>query len=213
MGTYRLSNRFVWRLRLLVFGLFMMLWLAACQPASQNLAGAAPEPTATATATVAPTVTTTVAPTVTAVVAQTFPTGTVAAVTEGWLMYTNVQTGYGVEYPTNWTVNEQTSKDGSIITTFASPQGRASITVVVQAAPSDQTEPPQPPDLPNTRCEQVKIAAAFGISCFDTVALSRSTTLLFEKMIYTITTSGKGIDRDIYEHLVISFRPRMRGSS
>lgn len=205
MESYRLGARFVWRSGLLVFGLLMLLWLAACKPASQSPTGAAPGPTATATATVAPTVT--------AVAAQTFPTGTVVAGTEGWLMYTNAQTGYGIEYPSNWTVNEQTRQDGSIVTTFTSADGQASISVVAQAAPPDQTEPPQPSDLPNTRCQQVKIGPAFGVSCFDTIARSRSTTLLFEKEIYTITTASKGLDPSIYEHLADSFRPRARGLS
>jgi hypothetical protein len=129
--------------------------------------------------------------------------------TEGWLIYTNAPTGYTVEYPAGWTVDEQT-KD---ITVFTSSDGQASIMVSAKLAPPDQTEPPEPSDLPNMRCQQVKIGPAFGTSCFDTVAVTRSTTLWHEEMIYTLTIISKGMDRDLYDHLVNSFRPLARGSS
>ena len=206
MSTYRLGNRSVWRLGLLGFYPLLILGIAACQPASRSPALVTPVPTATSIAipTVTATATSAAAPTATAMTESwLIPT------TEGWLIYTNAQTGYTVEYPAGWTVDEQ-ARD---VTTFTSPDGRASIMVSAKPAPPDQTEPPEPSDLPNLRCQQVKIGPALGTSCFDTIAFSRSTTLWHERMIYTLTARSKGMDRDIYDHLVNSFRPLARGSS
>ncbi len=208
MSTYRLSNRSVWRGGLLALSLLLMFGLAACQPASQGPAGVTPVPTAavtaTTTASAVETATSAATPAATAVT-ESWP----ITATEGWRIYTNAPTGYTVEYPAGWTVDEQT-KDS---TTFASPDARASISVSVQPAPPDQTGPPEPSDLPNTRCEQVKIGPAFGTRCLDTLAFSMVTTLWHERMIYTLTATGKGMDRNIYDHLVNSFRPLARGSS
>jgi hypothetical protein len=176
--------------------LLLILGFAACKPASRSPAVVTPVPTATVIAT-------------TTATATAMTESWLIPTTEGWLIYTNAQTGYTVEYPAGWTVDQQT-KD---ITVFTSSDGQASIMVSAKPAPLDQTEPLEPPDLPNMRCQQVKIGPAFGTSCFDTIAFSRSTTLWHERMIYTLTATSKGMDRDIYDHLVNSFRPLARGSS
>ncbi len=200
MNACRLTSRLVWRLGLLNFCSLMMLWFAACRPTGGSPAGPAPAPTTTTAATATATTT---------VIATATPAAT--AMTEGWLVYNNAQTGYTVEYPMGWTMDEQVNEDGSNVTTFTPPDGQAFISVAVQTAPPDQTEPPEPSDLPNTRCRQVKIGPAFGARCFDTLAFSTTTTLWYEKVIYTIATSGKGLDQSVYDHLVDSFRPQMRG--
>lgn len=210
MSACRLSKRSVWHLGLLGLSLLLILGFAACKPDSGSPAVVTPVPTAIVTAIPASTAaatasaTATASPTATAMT-ESWPMTT----TEGWLIYTNAPTGYTVEYPTGWTVDEQT-KDS---TTFTSPNGRASIMVSVQPAPPGQTEPPEPSDLPNTRCEQVKIGPAFGTRCLDTLAFSMVTTLWHERMIYTLTATGKGMDRDIYDQLVNSFRPLAHGAS
>ncbi len=194
MMTHRWTSRLVRRWGWLGLSLLVMLWFAACRPGSRSPAGMTSVPTAAVTATA----TTTAAATTTA-----------TAATEGWLTYIHTPTGYSVEYPVGWTVNEQAKE----LTTFTSPDGRASIMVSVQPAPPGQTEPPEPSDLPNTRCQQVKIGPALGTRCFDTLSFSTSTTLWHEGMIYTITAISKGMERDIYDHLVNSFRPLARGAS
>jgi hypothetical protein len=210
MGTDRLRNRSIWHLSLLGLSLFMMWWVAACRPASRSPAIVTPVPTAAVAAAATATPVATATATATATPAATAMTESwLIPATEGWLIYTNAQTGYTVEYPAGWTVDEQ-ARD---MTTFTSPDGRATIMVSVQPAPPGQTGPPEPSELPNTRCEQVKIGPAFGTSCFDTIAATRSTILWHEGKIYTLTAISKGMDRDIYDHLVNSFRPLARGSS
>jgi hypothetical protein len=214
MGSYRMNNHLVWRSGLLGLSLLMMLGFAACQPTSRGPAVVTSVPTAAVTATATATALSTVTAPATATAAAT-PAATAMTeswpitTTEGWLIYTNTPTGYTVEYPAGWTVNEQ----NMAITVFTSPDGQASIMVSVRPAPPNQTEPTEPSDLPNTRCQQVKIGPAFGTSCFDTIGVTRSTTLWHEGMIYTLTTTSKGMDRDLYDHLVNSFRPLARGSS
>ncbi len=208
MDTYRLSNRSVWRGGLLALSLLLMFGLAACQPARQGPAAVTPVPTsavtATTTATAVETATSAASPAATAMT-ESWPITT----TEGWRIYTNTPTGYTVEYPAGWTVDEQTKA----LTVFTSSDGQASIMVSAKPAPPDQTEPPKPSDLPNLRCQQVKIGPAFGTDCVDPLAFSRSTTLWHEGMIYTLTATSKGMDRDIYDHLLNSFRPLAKGAS
>ncbi len=197
--VYRSANRLVQSSCLSGFGLLIWLGLVACAPTSQSTTGSAlAPPTATPTATAAATS----APTPAA-------TATEGASANAWQMFRNRQTGYTVEYPMAWTVDEQADIDGSNVTTFASAGSQASITVIVQAALPDQTEIPPLADMSDTRCEQVTVDRLPATRCFDTVSFSTTTTFATEKNTYTIATSSKHLDQRIYQHFIDSFRVMM----
>ena len=180
MRVYRLTRCLVRPLRLWRFSLIILLGLVACRPAKPSATGAAaPTPRATATA---------------------------IATADAWQTYHSEQGGYTVDYPATWTVDEQAGADGAIVTTFASADSGASITMIVQTTLPDQAGLPQPADILNTRCKQVTVDRLPGIRCFDTTSFSTTTTVTTEKKTYTISTSAKRLDQNIYQHFLDSLR-------
>jgi len=120
-----------------------------------------------------------------------------------WHTYHNRHAGYRIDYPADWTVHEQAGGDGSLMTTFTSPGGGASITVLVRVG----TEPPGPFDIAHTRCQPVVIGRLAGMRCFDTIAFSTSTTLVGEGRSYTIVAASKHLAAHIYQRFLESFAP------
>ena len=219
MLAYSLTGRLIRLSYLWGFSLLLLLGLAACNVTNQSAAGTTPnaspappvQPTRERVSTVAPAkplaspippepldpiTAVTVAPTV----AVPTPVSDVAA-TGAWQTYRNDQAGYSVDYPADWTVSEQAGGDGSLMTTFAPPGGGAGVTVLVQAGEqyTDQS------DILNTRCQQVVIGGLSGTRCFDTISFSTSTTLVGEGKSYTIATSGKHMDTNIYQRFLDTF--------
>jgi hypothetical protein len=128
---------------------------------------------------------------------------TTAAAGATWQTYQSVSGGHIVEYPVGWTIQEQAGADGVVTTTFTPSGGGAGITVAVQPAQPDQQEPL---DLPNTRCQQVLGNRGIATRCLDTIALSISTTFISQGRSYTISTEGEGMDQQVYQHVLDSFR-------
>jgi hypothetical protein len=123
------------------------------------------------------------------------------AAADTWQTYRNDQAGYSVDYPATWTVDERID-GGTFTTTFTPSGGGAGIAVIVQ--PGEQV--PDNRDIPNTRCQPVTIGGLSGERCFDTIALSTSTTLVGQGMTYTIGAGGKGLDPKVYQRLLDSFK-------
>lgn len=132
----------------------------------------------------------------------TFTPGTGASDT--WTTYRNDRSGYTVEYPAAWKINERLDPGGAEVTTFSPDPANAGIgiTVIVRnGASADQ----EVPDMPNTRCQRVTIGKLTGQCCFDTLAFSVSTTFLDQGKQYTIAASGKHLDQNIYQRFLESF--------
>lgn len=133
----------------------------------------------------------------------TTPAATAAAM-PAWQTYKSALGEYTVEYPAGWTVREQTGVAGTITTMSTPSGGGAKITVVIRAAVPSQQEPP---DLPNTRCQQVSDNRGIATRCLDTLARTTSTTFVAEGRTYTITTTEKGMDQNVYQHVLDTFAP------
>jgi hypothetical protein len=131
--------------------------------------------------------------------------GTVSTATEtgGWKTYHSEQSGFRAEYPTDWIVSEQTSSDGSNVTTFSSIDGGAGIMVLVQSGEFGGTGSL---DLPNTRCEEVTVGGITGTRCFDTLSFSTSTSVVSQGKTYIITSISKRLDAMIYNSFLASFQ-------
>jgi hypothetical protein len=125
-----------------------------------------------------------------------------ATATGKWQTYNNMQAGYSVKYPADWIVNENVRKDAELITMFMAPNNGQGIIVSVL---NGKTAIEEIPDMPNTRCQQVTVSGLPGLSCFDTVASSFSTTFLNNGKQYTIATFGKHPDQMIYQSFLESF--------
>jgi hypothetical protein len=177
----------------------LSLALGSCGP-SQTIVAASPSMPPAATDTVSMvTADATAAP----APGETTPVASSAGnTTDSWKTYHNVEAGYSVEYPADWTVNENPVKNGEMITTFTVPDDGQGIVVNIQ---NGETASEDIPDMPNTRCQPVTISGLSGRRCFDTIALSTSTTLIGDGKQYTIAAFGKHLDPNIYQHFLESF--------
>ena len=122
--------------------------------------------------------------------------------TDDWTKYQNIEAGYSIEYPADWTLKESTGASGELITTFAAPNDLQGI--IVGVLPGELVPDPNL-DMPNIRCQQVSISGLSGQRCFDTVAFSISTTLVSQEKQYSIATFGKHPNETIYERFLESF--------
>ncbi len=129
------------------------------------------------------------------------PVATPSAPNTSWQTYQNQQLGYSVQYPSGWVVNEQIDANGANVVTFAPSDGGAGISVTVQAGRSAH----ETRDIPNMRCREVTINGLSGTRCFDTISFGVTTTIFGKDKTYTIGTSTKHIDQNIYQHLLDSF--------
>ncbi len=121
----------------------------------------------------------------------------------GWKTYRSERAGYTVKYPASWVVSERTGPNGSLITTFRRPDGRAAIEVTVYPGTADATVDT---DLENMRCHPVKVRSLSGTQCLDTISFSLITTFVGRDKTYLITASAKRLSMRTYRQFVRSFR-------
>ena len=168
--------------------LLAAILLPACNSAKQ----AVPE-------TIVPAIDITATPT--AGVAAAVATSTVSE-TGAWKTYHNTQAGYSAEYPADWTVEEQAAADGSSVTTFSPADGSAGIMVMVQNGEFGGGSS----DIPNSRCEEVRVGGLTGMRCFDTINFATSTTVVANGKTFMIATLGKRVDESIYSRFLSGFQ-------
>jgi hypothetical protein len=128
-----------------------------------------------------------------------------AAAGDPWQSYHSDRGAFEAGYPADWIVSEETRTDGAVVTTFASASGGVWIAVISQTPLPAQIEPPEPVDIPNTRCEVITVDGLPGTRCFDTIAFSTTTTFMNERRSYTVIASTKGTQPDIYQRFLDSF--------
>jgi hypothetical protein len=179
--------------------LLLSLALGSCGP-SQTIVEVSPTMTPQATNTVS-----NMAVDATAVLApgETTPVAnSIVIATDAWKTYHNSEAGYSAEYPADWTANESAGINGEFMTTFTAPIVGQGIVVNIQ---NGATAVEEIPDMPNLRCQQVTISGLSGRRCFDSVALSTSTTLFDHDKQYIIAAIGKHLDQNIYQRFLESF--------
>ncbi len=118
-----------------------------------------------------------------------------------WKTWQSAQGGYQVEYPANWTVQEQASPQGRVTTTFLPPGQQVGVTIVVTPG----AEEPPNNDIPNRRCRPITIDSIRGTQCFDTISFSSSVTLQSQGRTFMIGI-GKFLKEDVSNHFFSSFR-------
>ena len=185
-----------------IVNLLAAILLPACNSAGQAIAGTN-IPATGDTATSQPELTEPFSTTATsaAEVTATFATPTIIE-TGALKTYHSNQAGYSAEYPADWTVSEQAGEDGSSVTTFSPADGSAGIMVMVQNGEFGGGSS----DIPNTRCEQVKVGGLSGTRCFDTINLATSTTVVANGQTFTIATLGKRMDESLYSRFLSGFQ-------
>jgi hypothetical protein len=223
MFVLQSTNRLLHRGTFLSGTLLMLLVLAACGVAEGTVAAPTPNdvihPTSTSPALPAAPQTTAVplstdsangAPTASSrmiltPVATTTLSGSDTPV--AWQTYRSEAAGYTIEYPKEWSVEEQDGTTGttrSIVTTFRPNGGGPLIIVTTQMQTPDQAVPL---DMPNTQCQQVQGNRGIATRCLDTIPRTTTTTIVAQGKTYTITSAGKAMDQSIYQHILDSFAP------
>jgi len=209
MNSYRSQHRLAPYAHLWFGSLLLLLGLVACGVPEQHTADTMPT-TPPPPPTIAP---------LTVQLAQTTnplssdmqplntPQATEATMTTTWQTYRSEHAGYTIEYPKEWTIDEQVGTTGtarSIVTTFRPTDGGAGIIVTTLMQTPDQAEPL---DMPNTHCQQVQGNRGMATRCLDTISRTTSTTIAAQGKTYTITSAGKGMHQTIYQHILDSFAP------
>ena len=130
------------------------------------------------------------------------PITTNATAIDTWETYHNIEAGYSASYPAGWTVNESVGINGELITTFMEPNNGQGIVVNI---PNGEAAVEEIPDMPNIRCQQVTISGLSGRRCLDTLTFNFSTTFIDQGKQYTIASSGKHPDQNIYQRFLDNF--------
>jgi hypothetical protein len=126
-----------------------------------------------------------------------------ANVAGGWQSYGNAQAGYGIAYPPDWAASEQSNED-AFITTFTPSSGGPGVKVVVQAG-----DPPaiRQPEASTRICERAVVGRLTGTRCFDSATDITSTALAGNGRTYIISTTGKGVENQVYQRFLDTFTP------
>ena len=127
---------------------------------------------------------------------------TTATAIDTWETYHNTEAGYSASYPAGWTVNESVGINGELITAFMEPNNEQGIVVNI---PNGEVAVEEIPDMPNVRCQQVTISGLSGRRCLDTLTFNFSTTFIDQGKQYTIASSGKHADQNIYQRFLDNF--------
>ncbi len=209
--------------------LLLSLALAACEGAAPGASGTAPAnppvvtqappeatsaaPTSTGAPASTPAATvmstspaSTVTPPATLSAPATITTGSVVTGTpsapQGWQTYRNPQAGYIVSYPPGWTVQQGAQENATSVTIFTPPSKGPGISVAVRTGEVDK----EPIDLPNQRCSLVRVGGLSGWRCFDAISLSTVSTLAGGGKTFIITSTGKGLDQNVYQQFIESLK-------
>jgi hypothetical protein len=120
-----------------------------------------------------------------------------------WPAFSSIQGGYRLRYPPGWRVKESSGSGGPVLSLL--PPTGTGITVLVTF-----TAPPEAgANLPNTRCQPVRVGGLEGSRCLDTVSMAVSTALQGHERWYVLASSLRrpAAPRGAYDRVLASFRP------
>jgi hypothetical protein len=121
-----------------------------------------------------------------------------------WPVFTSVQGGYRLRYPPGWRAKESTGTGGPVLSLLP-PRGIGLTLLVTFTAPPEAGTG----DLPNARCQPVRVGGLAGSRCLETTSMVVSTTLQGRERWYVLTTSLRrpAAPRGAYDRVLASFRP------
>jgi hypothetical protein len=122
-----------------------------------------------------------------------------------WPAFTSVQGGYRLRYPPGWRVKESAGSGGPVLSLLP-PRGTGISVLVTWTAPPEAGAA----ELPNTRCQPVRVGRLAGSQCLDTISMVVSTTLQGRERWFVLTGSLRrpAAPAGAYQQVLASFRPR-----
>jgi hypothetical protein len=129
------------------------------------------------------------------------------AAPSGWKTYTDVQAGFQIDYPADWTVADQ----NGVVNFWLEPGPPISLAPVNTGGLSPEVYLANA-DMPNTHCTQEK--SRFGMAysrCFDTIARSNSAQFLAKdaqggEKLFSLS-AGRSGDMQVLNKMLDSLRP------
>jgi hypothetical protein len=132
------------------------------------------------------------------------PSRSPAPAPSNWPAFTSVQGGYRLRHPPGWRVKESAGSGGPVLSLLP-PRGTGISVLVTWTAPPEAGAA----DLPNTRCQPVRVGGLDGTQCLDMISRVVSTTLHGRDRWYVLTTSlrSPAAPAGAYDRVLASFRP------
>jgi hypothetical protein len=132
------------------------------------------------------------------------PKGSLDPAVAGWPAFTSHQGGYRLRYPPGWRVKESAGTGGPVLSLLP-PRGTGITVLVTFTAPPEAGAA----NLPNTRCQPVRVGGLEGSRCLDTISMVVSATLQGRERWYVLTTSLRrpAAPTGAYDRVLASFRP------
>jgi hypothetical protein len=121
---------------------------------------------------------------------------------DAWQTYRSDNAGYTVVYPASWRVAEQFATDGSGTTTFTPTSAGGSITVLARIGPPDRAVADTHPAVICTYPQPGRMTPAH---CLDSIPANPAKVITGHGRTYTIITSDRGIDPEVFQRFVDSF--------
>jgi hypothetical protein len=120
-----------------------------------------------------------------------------------WPAFTSTEGRYRLRYPPGWGVKESTGSGGPVLSLLP-PRGTGITVLVTFNAPPAAGGT----NLPNTRCQPVRVGGLEGSRCLDTISMVVSTALQSRERWYVLTTSLRrpAAPRGAYDRVLSSFR-------
>jgi hypothetical protein len=131
------------------------------------------------------------------------PSSSLGPAVSNWPVFTSVQGGYRLRYPPGWRVKESTGTGGPVLSLLP-PRGTGITVLVTFTAPPEAGTA----DLPNTRCQPIRVGGLAGSRCLDTISMVVSATLQGQERWYVLTTSLRrpAAPSGAYDRVLASFR-------
>ena len=125
------------------------------------------------------------------------------AAVANWRVFTSVAGGYRLRYPPGWRAKESSGSGGPVLSLLP-PKGTGISVLVTFTAPPEAAAA----NLPNTRCQSVRVGGLKGSRCLDTISMVVATTLQGRERWYVLTTSLRrpAAPVDAYDQVLGSFR-------
>jgi hypothetical protein len=125
----------------------------------------------------------------------------------GWQIHINQSARFAIWHPPGWTVTEHHGQDRTLELTLTPPRLDDDTVPGGVLVRREFTAPAAQTDLPNSRCQQIRISQLPGTRCLDTLSGSVVAVLAGTGQgTFTFQTSRRSAGYPEFDHIVASFQ-------